>query len=95
MEAQTWSAGLSCALAEVRAELTRLGLSKEDFDRCGVTVDELDREVLRRFMQRRGSVAAIVGEVLVRIGLVASPAEVDLPEGGCGSRRSAAECVSS
>jgi len=58
------------ALSQVRTELARLGLTKEHFERCGVTVDDLDREVLRRFMERgQGPIAGIVGEILTRVHL--------------------------
>jgi len=57
-------------LSEVRIELGRLGLAKEDFERRGISVDDLDREVLRRFRERgQGPIAGIVGEILALIRL--------------------------
>jgi len=70
MGGTTASTTLSFVLPEVRAELTRLGLVKEDFERRGVSVDDLDREVLRRFRERgHGPIAGIVGEILARVHL--------------------------
>src|SRR4051812_9501499 len=61
---------LPFVLTEVRSEIARLGLAKEDFDRCGVSLDDLNREVLRRFMERgQGSIAGIVDEILAQLHL--------------------------
>jgi len=55
---------------EVGVELGRLGIAKEDLERRGVSVDDLDQEVIRGFVQRRqGPIATIAGETLGRTGL--------------------------
>jgi hypothetical protein len=75
MDRTTWGAVRSCVIFEIRVELGRLGLAKEDFERRGVTVDGLDREVLRLFIERgQGQIAGIVSEILARIGLGLSSA---------------------
>jgi len=95
MNTPTWSVSRSCVLTEVRAELVRLGLAKEDFDRCRVTVDEVDREVLRLAMERRRPVAVILGEILARIGLGALPAQPSIQGSGDVPRQLVAESLSS
>ena len=66
----TSNADLSYVILEVRTELVRLGLAKKDLERRGIAVDDLNREVLRLFMERgQSSIAGIVGEILARVHL--------------------------
>jgi len=54
----------------VRSELVRRGLALADFERVGVTVDGLDREVLRLYRERGpGPIAGIVGAIIDRVRL--------------------------
>lgn len=62
--------GLSC---ELRVELARHGITKEDFDRKGVSMDDLLREALRMFEERDRRVAGIASELLGRAGFVSPP----------------------
>jgi len=64
------NAELICSVA--RSELARRGLGLADFERVGVTVDRLEREILRVYRERGcGSLAGIVEAVVARVGLAA------------------------
>jgi len=59
-----------CVCSAARSELARRGLERGDLERAGVTVDGLEREVLRLYRERGpGPIAGIVGAIIDRVGL--------------------------
>jgi hypothetical protein len=69
MNGQAWYNDLPHVASEMRAELVRLGITKADFDRNGISLDDLNREALRMFRSQQCQLAELVRALLERVGL--------------------------
>jgi hypothetical protein len=59
--------------AAIRAQLERLEIRKDDLERCGVSVADLEQEVIRRFDGRgRSRIAEVMEEIAASLGLAES-----------------------
>ena len=67
--------------AVIRAQLERRGIRKDDLERCGVSVADLEREVIRRCIARgRSRMAEVMEEIAACLGLAES--RLRLSDGG-------------
>jgi hypothetical protein len=61
--------GASHLRAAIRAQRTRREIRKDDLERCGVSVADLEREVIRWFVEReRSRIAEVMEEIAVCLG---------------------------
>jgi hypothetical protein len=65
--------GASHLRAAIRAQRTRREIRKDDLERCGVSVANLEREVIRWFVERgRSRIAEVMEEIAACLGLAES-----------------------